>query len=55
MAVIINELEVVLEPPPLVSKQGGQMPVPQKPQLKTQDLLSIVEREQRNRLRLQAH
>jgi hypothetical protein len=55
MAVIINELEVVLEPPPPVSKQGGQMPVPQKPQFKTPDFVTIMEREQRNRLRLQAH
>jgi hypothetical protein len=55
MAVIINDLELVLEPPPPQTKPGGQMPVPQKPQLNPQDFLAMMEREKRNRLRLQAH
>ncbi len=55
MAVVINELEVVLEPaqpPPL---PGGQLPPPPQPQFNTQDFLTVMDREQRNRLRLQAH
>jgi hypothetical protein len=55
MAVIINELEVVLEPPQAPPQPGGQSAVPEKPQFSTQDFLALWEREQRNRLRLQAH
>jgi hypothetical protein len=55
MAVIINELEVVLEPPQSPPQPGGQQAVPEKPQFNTQDFLSMWEREQRNRLRLEAH
>jgi hypothetical protein len=54
MAVIINELEVVLEPPPPESQQGGKPPEPTKA-FSPQDFLAIKEREQRNCLRLQAH
>jgi hypothetical protein len=54
MAVIINDLEVVLEPPPSKAQAGAPRP-PEKPQLSPQDLLSTRERELRNRLRLQAH
>ena len=54
MAVIINDLEVVLEPPP-PKVQAGELPPPEKPQLSPQDLLSMRDRELRNRLRLQAH
>jgi hypothetical protein len=54
MAVIINDLEVVLEPPPPKAQAGGP-PLPQKPQFSPQDLLSMRERELRIRLRLQAH
>jgi hypothetical protein len=54
MAVIINDLEVVLEPPPPQAQAGAQ-PLPEKPRLSPQDLLTMRERELRNRLRLQAH
>lgn len=54
MAVIINELELVLEPPPPQAQPGGAA-LPQKPQMSPQDLISMHERELRNRLRLQAH
>jgi hypothetical protein len=54
VAVIINELEVVLEPPPPESQQGAKTGAPTKP-FSPQDFLAIKEREQRNRLRLQAH
>ena len=54
MAIIINELEVVLEPPPPKAQAGGQA-LPQKPQFSPLDFLSMRERELRNSLRLQAH
>ena len=55
MAVIINELEVVLEPPQTPPPPGGHLPVPKKPQFSPQDFVAFMDREQRNRLRLQAH
>jgi hypothetical protein len=54
MAVIINELEVVLEPPKSPPAGGGQA-APEKPTLNPQDLLSVLDREQRSELRLCAH
>jgi len=54
MAIIINDLEVVLEPPPPKAQPEGQA-LPRKPQLSPQDFLSMRERELRNHLRLQAH
>jgi hypothetical protein len=54
MAVIINDLEVVLEPTPPESQQTVKPPAPQKP-FSPQDFLTLMEREQRNRLRVQAH
>jgi hypothetical protein len=54
MAIIINELEVVLEPPP-PKAQAGVQTLPQKPQFNPLDFLSVRERELRNRLRLRAH
>ena len=55
MAVIINELEIVLEPPPPPKAQVGGQALPQKPQFNPLDFLSVRERELRNRLRLRAH
>jgi hypothetical protein len=55
MAVIINELEVVLEAPEAPPQPGGRTAVPEKPQVNPHDLLSLVDREQRNRLRTLAH
>ena len=55
MAVIINELEVVLEPPQSPPQPGGQLPVPEKPHFNPQDFVTTADREHRNRLRLQAH
>ena len=55
MAVIINELEVVLDPPPPTAQSGGLPPVPEKPQISPQDFLNLFERRERNRIRLIAH
>jgi hypothetical protein len=54
MAVIINELEVVLEPAADVPQPGGTKPVPQKP-LGPQDLQAMLDSEMRDRLRSMAH
>lgn len=54
MAIIINDLEVVLDPPPPKAQPGGQA-LPEKPQVNPQDFVSMRERELRNALRLQAH
>jgi hypothetical protein len=55
MAVIINELEVVLEPPPPQSQPGGGTPVPQPATVSPHDIRTIVERQERLRLRVLAH
>jgi hypothetical protein len=55
MAVIINEMEVVLEPPEAPPQPGGYQAIPEKPQLNPHDLLTLMDREQRNRLRTLAH
>lgn len=54
MAIIINDLELVLDPPPPKAQPGGQA-LPQEPRLGPQDLLAMHERDVRNALRLQAH
>jgi hypothetical protein len=54
MAVIINELEVVLEAPEAPPKPGGQF-VPEKPKISPHDILTIMDREQRIHLRTLAH
>jgi hypothetical protein len=54
MAVVINELEIVLEPPEQPGPQAAASS-PQKPALNPQDFLAVMDRERRNRLRLQAH
>jgi len=55
MAVIINELELVLDPPATETKPTNKTQVPEKRALSPHDLLTMLDREQRNRLRLQAH
>jgi hypothetical protein len=55
MAVIINDLEVVLEPEAAKADGSGQTPPAEKPQLNPQDLLAILDREKRNKLRVFAH
>jgi hypothetical protein len=55
MAVVINELEVVLEPPAAPPQPGGLPAVPSKPQINPHDILTVLDREQRNRLRVLAH
>jgi hypothetical protein len=55
MAVIINELEIELEPETGKPQPGGQMPAPEKPPFSPQDLQAVLDREQRNHLRLLAH
>ncbi|HEY1902793.1 MAG TPA: hypothetical protein VGG56_10200 [Terracidiphilus sp.] len=55
MAVVINDLEIVLDPPQQQPGTQGAVPVPQKFQLTPQDFLAVMDRERRNRLRLQAH
>ena len=58
MAVIINELEVVLDPPQSQSQQqsgaAASPPQPKQP-LNPHDFLTVMDREQRNELRLRAH
>jgi hypothetical protein len=55
MAVIINELEVILEPETGAPAAAGQMPKAEKPPFSPQDLQAVLDREQRNVLRLMAH
>jgi hypothetical protein len=55
MAVIINELEIELEPQAGGPQPAAQMPVPEKPPFGPQDLSALLDREQRNRLRVMAH
>jgi hypothetical protein len=55
MAVVINELEIVLEPPPPKQQPTGGKPAPEKPTFGPQELLIVMDREQRNDLRLLAH
>jgi hypothetical protein len=55
MAVIINELEIVLEPPPPTAQPGGLPPVPEKPQISPQDVFALLERRERNQMRILAH
>jgi hypothetical protein len=55
MAVIINDLEVVLDPAPGDPQPGGAKPVPEKPPMGPMDLCAVLDREQRNCLRLMAH
>jgi hypothetical protein len=55
MAVIINELEVVLEPPPPDAQPEGSPPVVEKPQISSQDVFTLFERRERNQMRLIAH
>ena len=55
MAVIINELEIELEPETPAPKAGGQMPAPEKPPFSPLGLLLVLDREHRNCLRVMAH
>jgi hypothetical protein len=55
MAVIINELEVVLEPPQAPPQPGGHAAVPEKPQINPHDILTLLDRERRSQLRTMAH
>ena len=55
MAVVINELEIVLDPPPQQPGAPASTAVAPKFQLAPHDLLAVMDRERRNRLRLQAH
>jgi len=55
MAVIINELEVVLDPPQSQQQQAAAAAPQQNQPLNPHDLLTLMEREQRNELRLRAH
>jgi hypothetical protein len=60
MAVIINELEIVLDPDQAASKAAGpkvpgKAAEPEKPPLSPQDILTVLDREKRNCLRLMAH
>jgi len=55
MPVIINELEIELEPTTDKPQPVGQMPAPEKPPFGPQELLAALDREQRNYLRLMAH
>ena len=55
MAVIINELEVVLEPPQSTPTSSAKSSAAEKPMLNQHDLLTVMDREQRDKLRLCAH
>ncbi|MBZ5621159.1 MAG: hypothetical protein LAQ69_20895 [Acidobacteriia bacterium] len=55
MAVIINELEVVLEPAMAPPPAGGTAAVPKPPQLNPHDVVTLMDRDQRTRLRVLAH
>lgn len=55
MAVIINELEVVLEPSEPPPQPGGHPGVPEPPQLKPHDLMTLLERKAHMGMRLVAH
>jgi len=60
MAVIINELEIVIDPEQAVQKtpqQGGAgtSSEPERPPLAPQHILTVLDREKRNCLRLMAH
>jgi hypothetical protein len=59
MAVIINELEIVLDPDTTAQKDApktnGKTPDPPKTPLAPQDFLTVYDREHRNYLRLMAH
>ncbi|HUB31542.1 MAG TPA: hypothetical protein VMA31_00890 [Bryobacteraceae bacterium] len=60
MAVIINELEVVIDPNANTQKAGapatgGKPAEPTKPPLETQDFIALLDRERRNCLRVMAH
>jgi len=55
MAVIINELEVVLEPSQAPTQPGGKTPAPEKPPVSPHDIMTLLDREQRVRLRVLAH
>lgn len=55
MAVIINELEVVLESPEPPPQPGGHRPPPEQPLLNLHDLSTLIDREKRISLRTWAH
>ncbi len=66
MAVIINELEIVLDPDAGAQKAagaqggaaqgaGGKTPDAAKPPLESQDVLTVLDRDLRNCLRVMAH
>ncbi len=55
MAVVINELEIVMEAQPGAPQANGQAPTPEKPTFGPQELMAMLDREQRNDLRLLAH
>ncbi len=60
MAVIINELEIVLDPDanvekPEAQKANGKASQPETPPIEPQDILTVLDREQRNHLRVMAH
>jgi hypothetical protein len=55
MAVIINELEIVLEPSQAPPQPGGKTPAPEKPPVSPHDIMTLMDREQRVRLRTLAH
>jgi hypothetical protein len=55
MAVIINELEVVLEAPDAAPQPAEQSAVPEQPQISPHDILTLMDRERRMFLRTLAH
>jgi hypothetical protein len=54
MAVIINELEVIVETPPTPAGTGGEMPASTRPP-SPQEIAAVLERRARYDLRRLAH
>jgi hypothetical protein len=55
MAVIINEMEVVLETPKRPDVDAQRLPPPMVPTLRPVDMVTMMEREIRNEVRVLAH
>jgi len=55
MAVIINEMEVVLETPKRPGVEPERLPPPAAPSLRPFDLAAVLERQMQNEARVSAH
>ncbi len=55
MAVIINEMEVVLETPKRPGVDPERLPPPAAPSLRPMDLAAVIERQMQKEARVSAH